>query len=160
MSSTEFHQQKYCKRQSLPASWLKSSSCGASLHHSSIIGLKLYCGSAHAIQSTMDFASFKSCKKKKKGMQNNHKDWNICFPMQHLKSQTPKSFQTSNMIFLMSSCWTLTTTFCPSINVARWTCAICIEYNMRTTRLFQNVNTLCEQENQNFNPKWASALTS
>lgn len=65
MSSTEFHQQKYCKRQSLPASWLKSSSCGASLHHSSIIGLKLYCGSAHAIQSTMDFASFKSCKKKK-----------------------------------------------------------------------------------------------
>lgn len=48
--------------QSIPASVLKSSSLGASLHHSLIIGLKSYCGSAHAIQSTIDFAFFKSCK--------------------------------------------------------------------------------------------------
>ena len=49
---------------SLPASMLKLSSLGASLHHSSIMGLKLYCGSAQAIQSTIDLAFLRSYQNK------------------------------------------------------------------------------------------------
>lgn len=113
---------------SIPASRLKSSSLGASLHHSSIIGLKLYSGSAHAIQSTIDFAFFKSYKRVEQWVTYSNAK---LFFSPHVQSQIKV---TSNMIALMPSCWTFTTTSWPLSRVALWTCAICIKADGQSIR--------------------------